>query len=177
MMLEEPTTPDLVELARRLDDATRAGDDDEALKAVGLDVMRSLYAAWERGGYDDGINADLDVVMSLHADEAVYDMSAMGVGVLEGQAAIRGLYEDWRRSYEAFEAELEELRDLGHGVTLMVIVNRGRPHGGAHWIEARYGSAGIWAGGRLERAIAYTDIDEARAAAKQLAAERAASAD
>jgi hypothetical protein len=33
-------------------------------------------------------------------------MSAMGLGVLEGQAAIRGLYEDWRSSYEAFEAEL-----------------------------------------------------------------------
>ena len=176
-MPDESTTPGPVELSQRLEDAIRAGDDDEALKAVGLDVLRSLYAVWERGGYDDGITADLDVVMSLHADDAVYDMSAMGVGVLEGQAAIRGFYEDWRRSYEAFEAELEELRDLGHGVTFMVIINRGRPHGGAHWIEARYASAGIWAGGRLERGVAYTDIDEARAVAKQLAAERASASD
>jgi hypothetical protein len=171
-MSEEATTPDLVELAQRLEDAMRAGDDPEAAKAVGLDVLRSLYAAWEHGGYDDGINADLDVVMSLHADEAVYDMSPMGLGVLEGQAAIRGLYEDWRSSYEAFEAELEELRDLGHAVTFSVVVNRGRLHDSAHWIKLRYASVGIWAGGRLERGISYTDIDEARAAAERLARER-----
>jgi ketosteroid isomerase-like protein len=176
-MPEEPTTPDLVELAQRLEDAMRAGDDPEAVKAVGLDVFRSLYAAWERGGYDDGINADLDVVMSLHADEAVYDMSPMGLGVLEGQAAIRGLYEDWRSSYEAFEAELEELRDLGHGVTFSVVVNRGRLHGSAHWIELRYASVGIWAGGLIERGISYTDVDEARAAAERLAQERAHASD
>jgi hypothetical protein len=84
-MPEESTTPDLVELAQRLKDAMRAGDDPEAAKAVGLDVLRSLYAAWERGGYDDGINADLDVVMSLHADDAVYDRSPMGLGVLRAR--------------------------------------------------------------------------------------------
>jgi ketosteroid isomerase-like protein len=172
-MPDESTTPDPEELAQRLEDAIRAGADHEALKAVGLDLFRSLYGAWERGGYDDGINADLDAVMSLHADEAVYDMSAMGLGVLEGQAAIRGLYEDWRSSYEAFEAELEELHDLGHGVTFSVVVNRGRLHGSARWIELRYASVGIWAGGRIERGMGYTDIDEARAAAERLAADRA----
>jgi ketosteroid isomerase-like protein len=176
-MPDESTTSDQEELAQRLEDAIRAGDDDEALKALGLDLFRSLYAAWEHGGYDDGINADLNVVMRLHADEAVYDMSAMGLDVLEGQAAIRGLYEDWRSSYEAFEAELEELRDLGHGVTFSVVINRGRLHGSAHWIELRFASVGIWAGGRIERGMGYTDIGEARAAAERLAEERAKASD
>jgi ketosteroid isomerase-like protein len=111
--------------------------------------------------------------MTLHADGAVYDMSAMGLGVLEGQAAIRALYEDWRRSYEAFEAELQELLDLGHGVTFFVVVNRGRLHGGANWVEFRYASVAIWAGGRIERGIGYADIDAARAGAERLAEERA----
>jgi ketosteroid isomerase-like protein len=172
-MPDESAPPDLKELARRLQDATRAGEDDEALKAVGLDALRALYAAWERGGYDDGMNADLDVMMAFHADEAVYDMSAMGLGVLEGHEAIRGLYEDWRSSYQAFEAELEELRDLGHGVAFFVVVNRGRLHGGAHWVEFRYASVAIWAGGRIERGIGYADIDAARAGAERLAEERA----
>ncbi len=176
-MPDKSTTPDPVELSQRLEDAIRTEDDDEALKAVGLDVLRSLYAAWERGGYDDGINADLDVVMSLHADDAVYDMSAMGLGALEGQAAIRGLYEDWRSSYEAFEAKLEELRDLGHGVTFGVVANRGRLHGSAHWIELRYAAIMIWAGARIERGIGYADIDAARAAAERLAEEHAQASD
>jgi ketosteroid isomerase-like protein len=176
-MPDKSTTPDPMELSQRLEDAIRTEDDDEALKAVGLDVLRSLYAAWERGGYDDGINADLDVVMSLHADDAVYDMSSMGLGALEGQAAIRGLYEDWRSSYEAFEAKLEELRDLGHGVSFGVVVNRGRLHGSAHWIEFRYAAIMIWAGARIERGIGYADIDAARAAAERLAEEPAQASD
>jgi hypothetical protein len=62
-------------------------------------------------------------------------------------------------------------------VTFSVIVNRGRLHGGAHWIELRYASAGIWAGGRLEWGISCTDVDEARAAAERLAQERAHASD
>lgn len=164
---------ELAELGQRLEDARMAGGDDEALKAAGLDLLRALYAQWERGGYDEGISADLDLVMSLHADDAVYDMSGMGLPTLEGQAAIRALYEDWRSSYEAFEAELAELRDLGRGVTLMVVVNRGRLHGSSRWIELRYASVAIWADGRIERGVSYTDIDQGRAAAEVLAAERA----
>jgi hypothetical protein len=57
-------------------------------------------------------------------------------------------------------------------VTFSVVVNRGRLHGSAHWIKLRYTSVGIWAGGRLERGIGYTDIDEARAAAERVAKER-----
>jgi ketosteroid isomerase-like protein len=145
-MPEESTTPDLVELAQRLEDAMRAGD-------------------------------DLDVVMSFYAPDAVWDLSSAGLGTFEGQAAIRGLYEDWRSSYEAFEAEWEELRDLGHGVTFSVVVNRGRPHGSAHWIELRYAAVQIWAGGLIERDMDYTDIDEARAAAERLAEEGAYASD
>jgi ketosteroid isomerase-like protein len=142
-----------------------------------LDRLPSLYAPWERGDYEDPMNADLDAVMSLHADDAVYDMSRMGLGLVEGRSAIRGLYETWRSSYEAYTAGLEEARDLGHGVTFFVIVNRGRLHGGEHWIEFRYASVTTWVGGLIERGTGYTDIDEARAAAERLAEERASSAE
>jgi ketosteroid isomerase-like protein len=140
-MAEESTTPDLVELAQRLEGAMRAG-------------------------------GNLDLIVSLYADDAMYDMSATGLGVFEGRAAIRRFYEDFRSSYETFEFEYEDVRDLGHGVSFFVIINRGRPHGSAHWLEVRYAAVVIWAGGLIARMTVYGDNDVALTAAERLAAER-----
>jgi ketosteroid isomerase-like protein len=54
-MPDESTTPDLVELQRRLTAATNRGD--------------------------------ADAVVAFYASDAVYDMSPVGMGVFEGQAA------------------------------------------------------------------------------------------
>lgn len=55
-MLEEPATPDLLEIARR-----------------------SIEAE------------DLEVAVSFYAPNAVWDASPWGMGVFEGQDAVRGL--------------------------------------------------------------------------------------
>ena len=121
----------------------------------------------------DGTNArDIDALMSLYAHDAVFDMSPVGMGAFEGHGAIRGLYEDWLGSYEAFELEFEQVRDLGQGVAFSVVLQRGRLPGSASWIEVRYAVVATWADGLIERGVGYSDIDEARAAAERLAESR-----
>ena len=74
--------------------------------------------------------------------------------------------------YEDFEVALEEVNNLGNGVTILVAVQRGRPAGSSGFAELRYAAVMTWADGLIERITFYTDIDEARAAAERLAEER-----
>jgi ketosteroid isomerase-like protein len=115
---------------------------------------------------------DLDVLMALYAPDAVYDMSPMGMGTFEGLAAVRGFVEDWFASYEEFESEAEETLDLGNGVGLRVLFQKGRPVGSSGEVELRFGTVNVWEDGKIARITSYTDIDEARAAAERLAEER-----
>jgi ketosteroid isomerase-like protein len=115
---------------------------------------------------------DLDGALSFFADDAVFDMSSAGIGTFEGHEAMRGLYEDWLGAYEDFQAELEEVRDLGYGVTFSVFVQRGRLPGSKGWVQLRYGAVTTWADGLIRRVTNYIDIDQARAAAERLAEER-----
>jgi hypothetical protein len=115
---------------------------------------------------------NFDVAMILLAPNAVWDTSPMGVGVFEGPQAIRRFIEDWRGSYEDFEQELEEFRNLGNGVTLSVARQRARLPGSSGLVELRWAAVGTWSGVLLEHVTAYSDIDQARTAAERLAEER-----
>ena len=68
----------------------------------------------------------------------------MGLGVYRGTAAVRGFFEDWIGSYELFEVELEECRDLGKGVVLNVVVQRARLAGSSGEVKTRYASIAVW---------------------------------
>ena len=72
------------------------------------EVARRLAEAYNR--------RDLDGIVSMYSEGAVWDMSELGVGVLRGRDAIRHFLEDWLGNYEEFEFALEEVHDLGHGV-------------------------------------------------------------
>jgi ketosteroid isomerase-like protein len=116
---------------------------------------------------------DFDALVAVYAPDAVWDVSLLGLeGVFEGRDAIRGAYEDLVAPYEDFELVFDEYRDLGNGVTQAVVLARGRPRGSSRFVEARIASVAIWADGLIERLTSYADIDEARAAAERLAAER-----
>jgi ketosteroid isomerase-like protein len=60
-----------------------------------------------------GGRRDLDAITAFYAPDAVWDMSPMGMGTFEGQAAARAFFEDWFASYEEYELEAEEILDLG----------------------------------------------------------------
>jgi ketosteroid isomerase-like protein len=115
---------------------------------------------------------DLEAALSFYAPHAVWDASPWGMGQFEGEAAMRGFFEDWRASYSGIERTAEEIRDLGSGVTFAVILQKGRVVGSGGSVQLRYGSVAEWIDDLMVRNTTYTDIDEARAAAERLAEER-----
>ena len=129
---------------------------------VGL--ARQTYEAVSRG--------DFDAAMSFFAPDVVYDLSEAGLGTYEGEEAVRGFFEDWHRSWEERHFEEEELLDLGHGVVLSVVRERGRLVGGDGRVEQRIAQLATYVNGKIQSLKDYRDIDEGRAAAERLAQER-----
>jgi ketosteroid isomerase-like protein len=115
---------------------------------------------------------DFDAAMTPYGPESVWDTSALGMGTYRGADVIRRAIEEWTASYEDFAVEIEENRDLGNGVILSVTRQRGRIAGSSGYLELLYASVTEWAGGLITRVTPFIDIDEARAAAKRVAAER-----
>jgi ketosteroid isomerase-like protein len=129
-----------------------------------VELVRETVEAGSRG--------DLDALLTLFAPDAVWDMSNVGMGEFEGHAAIRGFLEDWLGSYEEMRWEAEEIRDLGNGVTLAVVVQTARPVGSTGEVQVRSAGVSIWTDGLTERVMNYADIDDGRAAAERLAESR-----
>ena len=115
---------------------------------------------------------DLEATLSFYAAHAVWDASPWGMGVFEGQVAIRGFFEDWRSSYSSIERTAEEIRDLGNGVTFAVVLQEGRVVGSGGSVQLRYASVAEWIDDLMVRNTTYNDIDAGRAAAERLAEER-----
>jgi ketosteroid isomerase-like protein len=115
---------------------------------------------------------DLDAYIGFFAPDAVFDLSDLGIGTFEGVAAIRGFLEDWWGTWANHRSEVEEVVDLGHGVVFARAWEDGRLVGSEGHVEQRVGRVLVWVEGMIEMFAAYSDIDEARAAAERLAKER-----
>jgi ketosteroid isomerase-like protein len=115
---------------------------------------------------------DLDTLMSLSAPDAVYDTSPSGLGVYEGQAAIRAFIKGYWDAFEELRFDLEELVDLGNGVTFSVNRQDARPVGSLARVRTREAHVTEWEEGMVVKMTVYTDIDEGRAAAQRLAESR-----
>jgi hypothetical protein len=102
----------------------------------------------------------------------MWDTSPLGLGTYRGVEAIRGGMEEWTAAYEELEIELEENRDLGNGVVLAVVRQRGRPVGSGSYVQFRFASITEWADCLIARVTPYSDIDAARADAERLAGSR-----
>jgi ketosteroid isomerase-like protein len=126
-----------------------------------------------RRALDAANRRDFDAVASFYAPDAVY--RGPEIGTFEGVGAIRGFFEDFLGSYEEFQAEREEIIDLGNGVTFAVTSIKGRLVGSNGKLQLRFPSVTTWTEGLIERhaEYSYMDIAEARAAAEHLAEERA----
>ncbi len=138
---------------------------EESTRADLAALADGLVAALER--------RDFDQAMSYFAADPVWDMSATGMGTFAGTDAIRGLLEDWTRSYEEWECELEDLLELRGGVVLVALSERGRLAGSDGRVQLRYAAVVVRAGDAIVRVSSHRDIDEARAVAETLCAERA----
>jgi ketosteroid isomerase-like protein len=114
---------------------------------------------------------DVDAVMSFYAPDAVWKSVGLGTS-FEGRNAIRGFVEDWTGAYEEFDMQPIEILELRGGVTLAVILQRGRPLGSTGHVEFRFAAITEWVEGLATHVTNYIDIDEARAAAERLTQER-----
>ena len=56
---------------------------------------------------------------------------------------IRSFWEEWTRTYEDWEAHPEEMVDLGGGVTLAVVTQKGRIPGSSGDVRLRYASVAM----------------------------------
>ena len=120
----------------------------------------------------DAANArDLDAAMSCYAPDGVYDMSAVGLGVRQGHAAIREQFREWWGGYEDYEHALEEMRHTGEHVAFCVLVQRGRLPGSTGWVQLRYPAVVTARDGLIERITVFSEIDRDRASAERLAEE------
>jgi ketosteroid isomerase-like protein len=128
-------------------------------------LTRSLWEAASR--------RDCEAVMGFFGPEPVWETTLV---TLDGAAEIRERLEEWFGAFDELEFELEEVLDLGNGVTLTVVNQRARPAGssssGGGYMQRQEAYVGVWEQGMATHARTYLDIDEARAAAERLARER-----
>ena len=115
---------------------------------------------------------DMDAVISFFASDAVFEGRVAG-DLFEGRAAIRDFLDEWFGSFTEVRFEVEEFVVLDDGVVLAVVNQEGRPVGVDGQVHQREGWTICWsADGLIQRVTVHADIDEARAAAQRLAAER-----
>ncbi len=123
--------------------------------------------------FDAASSGDVDALMQFYAPDAVWETTLV---TLDGSAAIRERLEEWLGAFDELEFELEEILDLGNGVTLTVVNQRGRPAGSSSsssgYMQRQEALIGVWEQGMVTHATTYLDIDEAHAAAERLAEER-----
>jgi ketosteroid isomerase-like protein len=115
---------------------------------------------------------DLDALMSMYVSDVVYDTSSAGLGMYKGIDAMRVLIKDYWDAFEDLTFELEELRDLGSGVTFHVVRQHARPLGSPQYIENHEAHVSEWVDGKIVRVAVYLDVDEGRSAAERLARAR-----
>jgi ketosteroid isomerase-like protein len=123
--------------------------------SANLDLVRSIYAAWERGDFSSAgwAHPEIELVIADGPDPSV---STGLVGMLEGRSTVLDAWEDWR-------PEVEEYRELD-GERVLVLT-RPRARGktshvqvwsqGANLIDVR--------GGRVIRIVHYWDREHALA--------------
>lgn len=116
--------------------------------------------------------SDMDAVMSCFPPDGVYDTSPAGLGVYEGPAAIRAFIREWWDAFEELALEVEDVLDLNHGLVLVVVCQSARPANSTGHVQRHEAYVLEWVEDMVRRVTVYADIDEGRAAAERLAAER-----
>jgi ketosteroid isomerase-like protein len=125
-----------------------------------------------RLSFEPARSRDFDGMMAFWADDPVWDLSPMGLGVYRGATAVRSFFEDWIGSYELFEVELEESLDLTEGIVLNVVVQRASLAGSSSEVTIRYASIAVWENSLIVSVTNYPHITQARDAAERLVKER-----
>jgi ketosteroid isomerase-like protein len=124
------------------------------LPTANLDLVRSIYAGWERGDFssNDWAHADVEFVFS----------SGPEPGTWSGHSGMAEGYGDWLRAWENFRAEPEEYLELDDERILVLVRNSGRGKISGLEIESR-SVANLFhlRDGKVFRITVYLDRDHA----------------
>jgi ketosteroid isomerase-like protein len=123
-----------------------------------LDLVRSIYAAWERNDYSSVDWADPEIEFAL-ADGPDPESWTGVAGMVEGWRAFKSTWEDFR-------AEPEEYRDLDHEHVLVLVQFNGRAKtSGLDLAQVRTLQASLFQirASKVTRLILYFDRDRALA--------------
>jgi ketosteroid isomerase-like protein len=165
----DPSKPGEAIMAVPLNHARRLRDTQQAMSE---ESTTPDLVELNRRAIESAASGDFDVAISCYGPDSVWDTSPLGMGRYRGAVTIRKELEAWYALYDEAESEIGENRDLGNGVVLAVVRQRGRPVGSSSYAEFRFASVTEWTDGLIARVTPYTNIDEARAAAERLAEER-----
>jgi ketosteroid isomerase-like protein len=126
-----------------------------------VEVVRRLNAAFR--GTDPHPPSD------FLAPDAVWDVTTFEgwpeQGEYRGPDEYAAFIAAWVAPYDDWAYEVEELIDAGDEWVVARLYQRGRPRGGAGWIEMRYGIVYTVEHGLVRRAQVYATVDEALKAA------------
>jgi ketosteroid isomerase-like protein len=122
-----------------------------------LDLVRSIYADWERGDYSSTgwMHPDIEMVWM----DWLTPRTTKGVG--EGWAVFR----DWLGTLEAASTVIEEIREIDHERVLVLGHYRGRAKASGLDIEkiSRVAALAHVEGGLVTKLVLYTDRNRALA--------------
>jgi ketosteroid isomerase-like protein len=124
--------------------------------ASNLDLVRSIYAAWERGDFGSAAWADPEIEFAF-AD-------GPEPGSWRGLAGMAEGYRDWLRAWEDFRAEPEEYLVIDDERILVLVRNSGRGRTSGLEVES-HSVANLFhlRGGKVTRIVVYLDRGRALA--------------
>jgi ketosteroid isomerase-like protein len=129
------------------------------MASANLDLVRSIYAAWERGDYSSAEWADPEIEF-MFADGPEPDSWTGVAGMAEG-------FRGWLTAWEDYRVVADELRELddervfvlthnsGRGKTSGLEIGQMRTRGQANLVHVR--------GGKVTKFVLYWDRDRALA--------------
>ncbi len=126
--------------------------------SANLDLVRSIYADWERGDYSSRDWA--------HPEIEFVDVEGPERGSSTGLVGMRDSFRSWLRAWEQFRLEAEEYRELDDQRLLVLDHLSGRGKTSGLELE-QMRAAGAWLfhvhGGKVTRMVRYLDRDRALA--------------
>ena len=119
-----------------------------------LDLVRSIYADWERGDFTAAEWADPDIE---------FVTSGPSPGTWAGLAGMADAWRDWLSAWEDWRVEADEYRELDDERVLVFIRQSGRGKTSGVEIEQMRANLFHIRGGKVTRLLHYWDRDRALA--------------
>jgi ketosteroid isomerase-like protein len=118
--------------------------------SANLDIVRSIYADWERGDFSSAAWADPEIEFAFAGGPEP--------GSWSGLAGMAAGYREWLRAWEGFRAEPEEYVVLDDERILVLVRNSGRGRTSGLELEER-SVANLFhlRSGRVTRVVVYLD--------------------